>query len=51
MTFFTCLTNGSFGYLSTADAYETGSPIFAPGVYDVLTAVAVAEFTTGQKDK
>ncbi len=35
-TFFTCLTNGSFGYLPTDDAYdegayETDSSIFAPG--------------------
>lgn len=56
MTFFTCLTNGSFGYLPTADAYdegayETDSSIFAPGVSDALTAVAVEELNTGQKDK
>ena len=35
MTIFTCLTNGSFGYLPTAegctgDSYESNSTIFAP---------------------
>ena len=40
-TFFTCLTNGSFGYLPADDAYdagayETDSAIFAPGTASVL---------------
>ena len=40
-TFFTCLTNGSFGYLPTDDAYdegayETDSAIFAPGASRAL---------------
>ena len=40
-TFFTCLTNGSFGYLPSDDAYdegayETDSAIFAPGASRTL---------------
>ena len=43
-TFFTCLTNGSFGYLPTGDAYdegayETDSTIFAPATARILLDV------------
>ena len=53
MTFFTCLTDGSFGYLPTDDAYdegayETDSAIFAPGASCALLR-AIHEMTTPLK--
>lgn len=49
MTFFTCLTNGSFGYLPTEDAYdegayETDSSIFMPGASDALVEAIARDF-------